>query len=133
RIYRIAPKGSPFKVPQFDYTTPSGALAALQNPNLAVRRIAWYALQSMGAQAVPELEKFWRSASADPRMRARVFWVLVKMPGGDKYIREAIGDNDPDIRMTGIRAARQLKTGVTDVVRQLMNDKDPQVRRECAV
>ncbi len=66
-------------------------------------------------------------------MRARAFWVLVKMPGGAKYIAEAIGEDNPDLRMTGIRAARQLKADVPAVVRQLVNDKDPQVRRECAL
>lgn len=135
RIYRIAPKGSAYTVPTFDYTTPDGALAALQNPNLAVRRRAWYALHELGQRAVPTLENLWRSSAADPRMRARAFWVLVKMPAGgaEKYIAEAIGDKDPNIRITGIRAARQLKAGVTDIVRQLVNDKDPQVRRECAL
>lgn len=132
RIYRIAPDVSTYKVPAQNYTTPSGAIIALQNPNLAVRRHAWIALQEMGVKAVPELEKLWRS-DPNPRMRARALWVLVKMPKGEKYINEAIKDSNPDLRMTGLRAARQLNANLIGLVKKLVNDKDPQVRRECAI
>ncbi|MBX2920880.1 MAG: c-type cytochrome [Chitinophagaceae bacterium] len=133
RIYRIAPSNAPYKVPSFDYTSPSGAMEALQNPNLAIRRHAWLALQEMGDQAVPELEKLGNNTSANPRMRARAFWVLVKMPGGAKYIDQAIKSNNADFRIMGLRAARQLNADVLGVVTKLVNDSDPQVRRECAL
>ena len=132
RIYRVAPDVSVYKVPAQDYKTPSGAIIALQNPNLAVRRHAWIALHEMGVKAVPELEKLWRSAS-NPRMRARALWVLTKMPKGGEYIKEAIKDSNPDLRITGLRAARQLNNNIIGLVRKLVNDKDLQVRRECAI
>ncbi|MDP1795756.1 MAG: c-type cytochrome [Daejeonella sp.] len=132
RIYRIAPDVSQYKIPRYDYSTPGGAISALQNPNLAVRRHAWLALQEMGKKAVPGLEKLWRKAS-NPRMRARAFWVLVKMPNGKKYISEAIKDNNPDIRITGLRAARQLNSDIIPLVKKLANDLDPQVRRESII
>ncbi|MBX3242367.1 MAG: c-type cytochrome [Chitinophagaceae bacterium] len=131
RIYRIAPKGKKYIVPAQDYSIPEGAITALQNPNLAVRRKAWYALQEMKDKAVPALEKLWNDVKANPRMRARAFWVLAKQPGGEKYITRAIHSDNPDFRMMGIRAARQLKTDIIAVVKQLAEDKDPQVRREC--
>jgi len=132
RIYRIAPKGSPYKISKPDYSTPAGAVSALQNPNLSTRYKAWTALHQMGPQAIPALEQLWRSA-VDPRMRARAFWVLVKMPGGEKYITEAVHQKDPDLKITGLRAARQLHTDVTGFVAALVQDHDPQVRRECAL
>ncbi|MDP3467924.1 MAG: c-type cytochrome [Daejeonella sp.] len=132
RIYRIAPDVSQYNIPLYDYSTPDGAINALQNPNLAVRRHAWLALQEMGKKAVPGLEKLWRKAS-NPRMRVRAFWVLVKMPSGQNYINEAIKDPNPDIRITGLRAARQLKLEMIPLVRKLANDKDPQVRRESII
>ncbi len=132
RIYRIAPDVSQYKIPGYDYSTSGGAVIALQNPNLAVRRHAWLALQGMGKKAVPALEKLWRKAS-NPRMRARAFWVLVKMPNGKKYINEAIKDPNPDIRITGIRAARQLKLDLIPLVKKLATDPDPQVRRESII
>lgn len=132
RIYRIAPDGASYKMPAIDYTSPEGAVKALQNPNLVVRRNAWVALQKMGDKAVPELEKLWKSNTED-RMRARAFWVLVKMNGGAKYIDAAIRESNPDLRIAGLRAARELNANVTGVIKLLVNDKDPQVRRECII
>ncbi|MBC7827856.1 MAG: PQQ-dependent sugar dehydrogenase, partial [Chitinophagaceae bacterium] len=133
RIYRVAPIDSKYSIPRFDYSTPAGAVLALQNANLAVRHHAWTALQSMGESAVPELEKLWKSSS-NPRMRARAFWVLVKMPGKEnKLIGEAIRENDAELRMMGLRAATQLNAGISGVVKQLLNDPDKQVLRESAL
>ncbi len=132
RIYRVAPKGAKYIMPKLDYSTPEGAVSALQNPNLAVHRKAWAAIQQFGDKAVPELEKVWTSAKND-RMKARAFWALVKLPGGEKYIADAIKNDNPDLRITALRAARQLNANVIGVVTQLVNDKDPQVRRECAI
>lgn len=132
RIYRIAPKGSAYKMPAIDYATPAGAVNALQNPNLVVRRKAWAAIQQMESKAVPELEKLWKSNAAN-RMRARAFWALVKLPGGDKYIADAAKESDANLRMAAIRAARQLNKNVINVVAELSKDKDPQVRRECII
>ena len=107
RIYRVAPKDSKYTIPKQDYTTAAGAINALQNPNLAVRYHAFSVLQQMGASAIPDLEKLWRS-SPDPRMRARAFWVLVKMPAGNarQYIGEAIKDDNADLRITGLKSRR---------------------------
>jgi putative membrane-bound dehydrogenase-like protein len=135
RIYRIAPPNSSYTIPGQDYSSAQGAITALKNPNLSVRYHSWNVLQQMGATAVPELEKLWNSNSADSRMRARAFWVLVKMKGADvnKYIQQAIKNPDPDLRITGLRAARELNADVINVVKALMNDKDAQVRRECVL
>ena len=134
RIYRVAPKGSKFISPAHDYTTAEGAVTALQNPNLDVRYHAFTVLHEMGATAMPALEKLWRS-SGDPRMRARAFWAIVKLPGvnAQQFIGEAIKDNNADIRITGLRAAGELNEDLIGTVKQLINDPDPQVRRECAI
>ncbi len=132
RIYRIAPKGVSYTIPRFDFTTPEGAVKALQNPNLSARSMAWAALQRMGATAVPALEEHWRSGAND-RMRARAFWALTKLPGGEKYIAEAVRDKNASLRIVALRAARQLNADPMQVVGQLVNDPDPQVRRECAL
>jgi hypothetical protein len=50
----------------------------LQNPNLAVRYLAWEKLHQLGAQAEPALQKLW--ASDNPRFRARALWLLAKLP-----------------------------------------------------
>jgi len=134
RIYRVAPANSTYNIPKQDYTTPLGAVTALQNPNLAVRYKAWMALQALGEKAIPALENICNTSS-NPRMKARAYWVLVKMQGANtqKYIQEAIKQTDPDLRILAIRAARELNSGLIAVVEQLANDPDPQVRRECSI
>ncbi|WP_276501302.1 PVC-type heme-binding CxxCH protein [Terrimonas pollutisoli] len=134
RIYRVAPRNSKYSIPAQDYTTTDGAAKALQNPNLAVRYHAFTALQKMGTTAIPALEKIWRT-SEDPRMRARAFWVLAKMPAAtaEKYISEAVADHNADLRITGLRAARELNKNLIATIKQLINDPDAQVRRECAI
>ncbi len=134
RIFRIAPKAliNKYRVPVLDYSTPEGAIIALQNPNNAVRRHAFLALQGMGNKATSALEKLWKSGD-DPRMRARALWILSKFPNGEKYIAEAIKDPNPDLRITGLRAARQLDIDIIKYVKLLVKDKDPQVRRESAI
>ncbi len=134
RIYRVAPPGSKYAIPKQDYTSVAGAITALQNPNLSVRYAAWTVLHNMGASAVPELEKLWKY-SPDQRMRARAFWVLIKMPNANaqEYIQQAIKENNADLRIMGIRAAAELNANVIAVVDSLVNDPDAQVRRECAL
>ncbi|MEP7106527.1 MAG: PVC-type heme-binding CxxCH protein [Ferruginibacter sp.] len=134
RIYRVAPPDSKYNIPKQDYTMPEGAVTSLQNPNLSVRYKAWTALHAMGEKAVPALEKVWNT-SANPRMRARAFWVLVKMQRAnpEKYIQEAIKQEDPDLRLLAVRAARELSLDITGVVGQLVKDPDLQVNRECAI
>lgn len=134
RIYRVAPAVNGYTIPKQDYSSPEGAVAALQNPNLSVRYHAWTALQSIGSRAVPELEELWASSPNDV-MRARAFWALLKMPGADteKYIGQAARDDNPDIRIMAVRAASQLNKNNTAVIATLANDYDAQVRRQCAL
>jgi putative membrane-bound dehydrogenase-like protein len=134
RIYRIAPPNSNYTIKKEDYSTAAGAVMALQNPNLSTRFKAWTALQSMGEKAVPELEKLW-STGTNPKMKARAFWALVKRPGAkaQQYIQQALKSDVPELRIVALRAARELNADVTGVVRQLVNDPDIQVRRECLI
>lgn len=135
RIYRIFPIGkNDYTIPVFDFNSAAGLVSALQNANLTVRYKAWVGLQALGTKAIPELEKLWKQKKADSRLRARALWALVKMPGkGSTYISQAIKDADPNIRIVGIRAARQLKLDVAGTVAKMINDADPQVKRELAI
>ncbi len=135
RIYHVAPPGAAFTVPKQDYTTPEGAVAALQSPNLSVRYHAFTTIQGFGAKAIPALEKLWKSNAA-PRMRARAFWALVKLPGAGaaQYIQQQAKDAGADMRITALRAAREQGTdAAVSIAAQLANDTAIQVRRECAI
>src|SRR5439155_26814922 len=68
-----------------------------------------------------------------PRFRARLLWVLGKGERGGHYVDLALKDPDPDIRITGLRLARQLDLDSAELVKTLVHDTSPQVRRECAI
>ncbi|MHA6246358.1 PVC-type heme-binding CxxCH protein [Pontibacter sp. CAU 1760] len=132
RIFRIAPPQTPYHTPKLDLTSPQSAVVALQSPNLATRYLAWEQLHNWGAKAEPALLTLWESDT--DRMRARALWLLAKIKGRqDKYIRLALKDKNPDIRITGLRIARQEAANTIPYIRQLVKDPDPQVRREAAI
>ncbi|MGB7347517.1 MAG: PVC-type heme-binding CxxCH protein, partial [Pirellulaceae bacterium] len=132
RLFRIAPPGSTYTVPKFDYSTAAGAVAAMRNPSLAVRYKAWTALHEMGAAAENELLKLWNDP--EPRLRARALWLLGKIDDrGPHYVQTAITDADADIRITGIRLAKQLGLVPSVALASLASDDSPAVRRELAV
>jgi putative membrane-bound dehydrogenase-like protein len=132
RIFRVAPPGSRYVVPKFDFTTAAGAAKALKNPCSSVRYLAWKALHKMGAAAEGELLKLWHSDN--PRFRARALWLLGRIAGkGPHYVGLALKDRDADIRITGLRLARQLKLDLPPLVRQVVHDPDAAVRREGAI
>ena len=132
RLFRVAPPGSKYSVPKFDFATADGAAEALKNPSESVRYLAWTALHGMGEKAEPALKKLW--ASGNPVYQARALWLLGKIDGkGQQYVTAAIEQTNPDLRIVGLRLARQLKLDVTKVVKALVKDASPQVRRECAL
>ena len=135
RLFRVLPKGhnGQYKIPKFDYDSVDGAIAALGNANNSVRYHAWTSLNKMGEKAEEALQRPWKSDNS--RLRARALWLLGKIPGqGQHYVDLAISDDDSNIRITGLRLARQL-AGVNNIatIEKLASDKSPQVRRECAV
>ena len=132
RIYRVAPDGSKPSVPKLNLKTAAGCVVALQSPNQATRYLAWTALHEMQNKAEKELLKLWKSN--DARMRARALQLLARINGSEKrYVEAALKDGNPDIRITGLRIARELKFDVIPYVKQLAHDPSAQVRRECAI
>ena len=132
RLFRIAPEDQRYHIPEFNFDSPEPAVQALQNPCHAVRYLAWTALNEMQTEAEPALGKLFESENS--RHRARALWLLTKIEGRrDHYITAAVKDRDEDIRIVGLRVARQLKMDIIPLVRSLSNDPSPQVRRECAI
>jgi putative membrane-bound dehydrogenase-like protein len=132
RIYRVAPPKTDYKIPAIDLTTPEGAIKALLNPNTDTRYQAWFALKGFGAAAEAELQKLWKAEN--PRHRAQALWLLARLENKtDQYVSEAIADKDPNIRITGLRVARQWKKDVLNEVTRLINDPSSQVRREAII
>jgi putative membrane-bound dehydrogenase-like protein len=132
RVFRVAPRGHRPTAPRLDVATPAGAVAALRSPNLSARHAGWTALHAFGAKAESALKKLWNDP--DPRMRARALHVLASLPQQTAtWVAQATAGSNADIRITGLRIARQYGLDLTPLVRQLATDTDPQVRRECLI
>ena len=133
RIYRVAPKGSKPIVPKLNLGSAAGCVEALQSPNLSTRYLAWTKLHSMGGRAERSLAQVWNK-NKDPHMRARALQLLARISGREAhYIEAAVHDSNPDLRITGLRIARQVKQDIIPLVKTLAHDGSPQVRRECAI
>ncbi len=133
RIFRIAPPGSRYEPREHDFETTAGAGEAMKSPNHAVRYLAWTTLHENQEEAEPVLEKMF-SGDGEPRLRARALWLLAKFDRrGEHYVRRALDDADENIRIVGLRAARQLGLDSVPIVRRLAADPSPRVRRECAI
>lgn len=137
RIFRVAPPGAKYATPKYDFTTAEGAVEALKSPNMEARYLAWQALHKMGPQADPALQAL--AKNSDPRLRARALWLLGKQADPSKAIaavKTALADGDADIRIVGIRLARQLagKIELADIHDSVnITDPSPAVRREILV
>jgi putative membrane-bound dehydrogenase-like protein len=138
RIFRVAPPKAKYMVPKVDFATFDGCAEALKSPNLATRYIAWTKLHEEGEKAEPALLKLYESKV--PHERARALWLLGRIDGKRvHYVLKGLADPNPDLRIVGIRLARQLGFDAVDLVRQsinqqpLFNDKSAGVRRECAI
>ena len=133
RIYRVAPDVDRYEFESPDVTTAAGAVKALQSPNLATRYLAWTALDEMGAKAAPELKELWQHSNS--RLRARALWLLARLEAsGQDFLKIALTDHDPDIRLTAIRAARQsMPDQLPEILKAMQHDPAPEVRREIAI
>lgn len=134
RVYRVAPAGSPSKVTPPDFSTANGAIAALSSPNYATRYLAWQALGGMlgKPEAEQALLKVWNGT--DARQRARALAVLARVPGkGEKFLTAGLQATDPNLRIAALRLAREQKRDVLPLVKSLVKDPSPAVRREAAL
>ena len=131
RLFRIAPPDTKYSVPKFDLTTAMGAVEALRNPCNSVRFMAYQALLKMKGNATIELGKL--ANDNNPRMRARALWLLSKIGDAKQVVQQANKDADLNVRITGIRIARQAKFATKDFVPAMLEDKSIAVLRELAV
>ena len=130
RIYRIAPDVSTYKVNTPNFSTPEDAIQALQSPNPKTRFIAQQVLKDMNSAAVEALEYLFKNGNL--RSQARALWVLATI--NPPILVEALKDDDAAIRVVAVRAARMSQPDqVIELIRPILNDPSPAVRREIAV
>jgi len=154
RLFRVTTKAAEkFQVPSFKMETVEGAVAALKSPNEEARYLAWQALKKLDGKK--ELQKLFEDTKALPQHRARALWAVAwlsraeeerpqasaspKLGSGEpSYLQAALTDNDPNIRITALRAARQLwqqkqPEKLREVIAKVVTDPSPAVRREAAI
>jgi len=133
RIYRIAPPKNSYKVRKVSLNSLFGAMSSLTNPNIDAR----YRVEKAILRSPKKAERFLKNSfdrSDDARFRARLLWLMGRIKGrGERYVKLALRDENPDIRITGLRLAQLNRLDVISFIAQLQNDPSPQVRRECAL
>lgn len=132
RIFRIAPNTGGYNFAETEITSTQKAIAFLKSPNQATRYLAWTFLHNLGKAAEDELLELYRDGQ--PVYKVRALWLLGKIPGREShYIQASLRDENPDIRVVGIRLARQSGVGFEEMVKDLVRDPSPEVRREIAI
>jgi putative membrane-bound dehydrogenase-like protein len=133
RVYRLAPPGVKPSIPKLDLTTAAGCVKALQSPNLSTRYLAWSALDTIQGNGAKELTALWKT-SPNPRMRARALFRLAQgKEAAAQYVALALKDPNPDIRIAGLRIAKEQNLDLIPIVQTLIDDPSAEVRRECAI
>ena len=133
RLFRIAPTGSQWQVPNYDIDSIAGAIKALKSPNVSARYLAFQSLQSNISDSEDTLSEVFRN-DANPRHQARALWLLGQYSDhADSYINEAFESTNANLRMTALRLVRRTDNNVADAAAHLANDSSAQVRREVAI
>lgn len=132
RIYRVAPVGYKPSMPALDLATIPGQIAALQSPNLARRYLGYTKLLAGGDAANKPLAEVFKT-SKNPFFRARALWLLARGKDGQAAVGAALKDADANIRVTAIRAAREIKMDLPQVVGRMLADPSPAVLRELCI
>ena len=133
RLFRIAPVGSVWRHPSFEFDTIDGAIDGLLSCNRDARYLGWQKLAAAGADAENQLQQVFREHT-NPRFRARILWLLARLEGRtEHYLSMAAGDANPNIRTVALRLARQLQVSLPEIIQRLSDDESPAVRRACAI
>lgn len=133
RIYRITSKNKKLKSPTIDISKPEGQIEALLSPAINVRNQGFELLKAQGAKSLPKVKEVL--SDKNPFHRARAVWLLSQLgKQGVKEVELLLNDNDPNIRITALRALRQANPkNITVYAQKLAKDKSPAVRREVAI
>jgi putative membrane-bound dehydrogenase-like protein len=130
RIYRVASKARYYEVPVCDFSSVDGAISALASPNSEARYMAHRALRNFGSEALAPLRQLWESNK--PVMRVRAMWLLAAQLRED-FLKEALSDKNPEIRVSAVRATQQLLDSPVPLLSSAASDTDVSVRREVAI
>ncbi|MBK8091483.1 MAG: NPCBM/NEW2 domain-containing protein [Verrucomicrobiaceae bacterium] len=165
RLFRVTTKAAErYVMPKIKFMSDLKKAARTQftSPNESARFEGWQMVKNMGETGQKVVEELWGDSRAIPQHRARALWALQCAPGlqpvnptkvqnaiesaispADELklsstLATAFSDPNPNIRITALRAARQLwqqkqPEKLREVIAKVVNDKSPAVRREAAI
>lgn len=129
RIYRLAPTGNKPSQPKADLASVQGQIAALGSPNMATRYLAQTKLAAGGQPATAALQDLYKN-SMNQFLRARALWLLARGVDGKLAVKAALNDQNPDIRIAALRAARATGIDMAAIAKEMANDPSIAVARE---
>ena len=130
RIFRIAPDKTKYKPDFQEVKNINTAINALKSPNMATRYLGWTFLHAKGKACEQALLDLWQEEN--PVYQARALWLLARLDA-EKYVNQALNHENPNLRITGIRAARQMGLNRVDLVKARLDEPAPEVQRELAI
>ncbi|MEQ8336841.1 MAG: PQQ-dependent sugar dehydrogenase [Cyclobacteriaceae bacterium] len=130
RVYRIAPKDTPYRVTPPILETPEDAAEAIKSPNMATRYLAWTKLKDWGKAAEQPLKTLYDGSQN--HIKARALWLLAQIDGKtSEYIQMGLKEANEDLRITALKIAQSFDAAnLKPYLNQLRNDPSLQVQRE---
>ncbi|QGJ70211.1 Cytochrome c domain-containing protein [Planctomycetales bacterium 10988] len=131
RIFLLTPSGKSLQAvaPAGPYDSIETALEGLKSPNLATQFLARERLLEEGEASIEPLKEL--AASAEPKIRARAYWVLDRIGGeGREVVLDLLKGEDAKFRELAVRILRAYGDEYEDEILALSGDESPQVRRE---
>ncbi|MFT5130368.1 MAG: putative membrane-bound dehydrogenase-like protein, partial [Rhodothermales bacterium] len=119
-------------LPQIDFASTAGLLAALKSPAPGVRWVAQDRLKK-SPDAATALAEFASMHADNPYYHARAVFALAQLddPKAQDYVRQQLKSANPQARIVAFRALRLAeKEPVLPHIRTLAKDGSPAVRRE---
>jgi putative membrane-bound dehydrogenase-like protein len=141
RLFRVTTKAAEkYVMPSPELAPSDQAFEWLKSPNEDRRYWAMQAIKAfdqISKDRVGGLLKIFENKQAQPQHRARALWFWSSMQP-EEAITAALTDTDPNIRITALRAARQLwqqkqPEKLREVIAKVIKDKSPAVLREAAI
>ncbi len=131
-IYRIAPKGFKSVIPQVDYTTTEGQIAALKSPTVNVRHTGFTRLKAKGDKVLPQVRKVLKEKN--PYVASRAVWLMAQL--GDKgraQVKKMLGAKNPERRLVAMRALLRAGEDPAMMAIKMAGDSSRAIQRESAL
>ena len=131
-IYRIAPRGFKPTIAKPTGGALADAVTLLKSPAAHVRNAGFQTLKAAGEKALPAVQELL--GNRDRWISARAVWLLPLLgEKGTTLCRERLNHADAEQRLLAFRALRNAGAEVLPMIRELVADPSPAVRREIAI